>query len=450
MRVRLRAVAAVAVVVVAAAACGNSKSQTKGSTTLPPATVGAGGTKTTQDIHKFVKITGVRGVTDKEIRTAAVIAVTNAIGGKYKEMMDGVQAYFNMVNDAGGLYGRKLTIVKVRDDQMGNNLQETQNSLAQDNAFANFGATILSFSGADALDKAGQPSFIWNINQEMAGHNNIFGNEGALCNGCPGAGVPWLAKQLGAKKVGVLAYGVPSSKSCGQGFQQSFSKFPTAKIVYYDDSLGFGANFAAAVSRMKDAGVQFVLTCMDLHATEALGKEMKKQGLNAVQELPQGYDADYAAQNATDYEGDIVAVQSTALEHQPQLPEATKFLTQLHKDGKKFVELSGVGWILADELVTGLKLAGPNFTQKKVIDALNGLSNYSDNGFIRPIDWSTGHIDPVTHPEVRGRYDCSNYVKIVNGKFVSAFAKPGKPWVCVDTKDPTTNTWQNATYAPQG
>ena len=34
---------------------------------------------------------------------------------------DGIQAYFDMVNSEGGIYGRKLTIAKRHDDQLTNN-----------------------------------------------------------------------------------------------------------------------------------------------------------------------------------------------------------------------------------------------------------------------------------------------------------------------------------------
>ena len=75
----------------------------------------------------------------------------------------------------------------------------------------------------------------------------------------------------------------------------------------------------------------------------------------------------------------------------------------MKKIGKAPVELAASGWILADELYTGLKLAGPEFSQQKVIDALNTVKDYSDNGFIVPIDWTKSHDDPVTHPESRVR-----------------------------------------------
>jgi ABC-type branched-subunit amino acid transport system substrate-binding protein len=436
-----RAIAVVTTLVLVAAACGNSKSESKNaSSTLPLATTTpAGVTTTTQNIHKFVALPGVKGVTDKEIRTTAVISVTNLIGGQYAQLIDGVNAYYNMINSQGGIYGRKLVNVNLRDDQGTNNLQQTQDGLAQDNA------------GASALDAAHQPTFIWNINPEFAGHNNIFANEGALCFTCSGPTLPWLAKQIGAKKVAILGYSIPSSQQCGTGTDASFKEYDSgATVVYKDFTLPLDQPVASTVSNMKAKGVDFVLTCTDRNETQILGKEMKEQGLKAVQELPNGYDANFVKANAQYYEGSYVAPQYTALEKQPQLPEITLFLSWLNKEHKKFVELSATGWILADEFVTGLELAGPNFTQQKVIDALNGVANFSDNGFIQPINWSTGHIDPETHPEVRQKVDCANWLVIKNGTFVPVFDKPGKPWVCLPTDDKTLTKASYVTFAPQG
>ena len=84
-----------------------------------------------------------------------------------------------------------------------------------------------------------------------------------------------------------------------------------------------------------------------------------------------------------------------------------------------------IGWIAADQFVHGLKLAGPEFTQQKVIDALNTLTDVTVNGLIPPIDWTKQHIDPIEAS--RGpRHDvsASTSSKIKNGKFVPAFAEP--------------------------
>ena len=72
---------------------------------------------------------------------------------------------------------------------------------------------------------------------------------------------------------------------------------------------------------MKNAGVDFVTTCMDINEVIVLQKEMQKQGLDAVQHLPNGYDAGLVAANAELLEGAIVIPGFVAFEQEPQIPE---------------------------------------------------------------------------------------------------------------------------------
>ena len=176
--------------------------------------------------------------------------------------------------------------------------------------FAVLPVAVLLFSGADLLGQAGVPTFGWNINAEWgseqgAGPPNLFGEKGSfLCFTCPSQRVPWLAKQVKAKKVGVLAYQAPQSADCAKGLQASFEKYPSAKIEFVDTSLAFGVNdLSSDVSKMKDNGVDLVATCMDNNGTLTLAKEMKKQGLDAIQYLPNSYNHEFIEENAPFFEG---------------------------------------------------------------------------------------------------------------------------------------------------
>src|SRR6201999_4478261 len=106
--------------------------------------------------------------------------------------------------------------------------------------------------------------------------------------------LPWLAQQKGFTKIGILAYSKATSASsglCADGTRASYQKYaPNAKVVFFDDSLPFSADITADVTRMKEKGVQFINTCMDTNEVTKLAREMKKQGLNAVQQLPNAYD----------------------------------------------------------------------------------------------------------------------------------------------------------------
>jgi len=434
------------------AACGNSGDDDSASSDNTSG--GNGQTVTTvsaADLKKNVPVTAP-GVTDTQIGVAVITSKTNPLNGKYAELADGMNAYFAMMNADGGIYGRQLKIVKERDDLTGlQNKEQVQASLAEDNAFATFLAT-LGFGGAPDLQAAGMPTIIWNIRPEMAGHDNIFANSGALCFGCAGQILPWMAKQLGATKIGILGYGVANeSKLCVAGGEKSFQMYPTAQVVFSDDTIGFAEpNLSAQVSQMKQKGVDFVTTCMDINEVILLQKEMKQQGLNAVQQLPNGYDRALVSKNADLLEGSIVIPQFVALENKPQIPEQKKYLEWMDKIGKAPVEVATIGWILADEFVTGLKLAGPEFSQKKVIDGLNSLTDYSDNGFIPPIDWTKQHQDPAKNPSSAGPLECANFTKVENGKFVPMWGKPDKPWVCFENDAATLGEPTYMSFVPKG
>jgi ABC-type branched-subunit amino acid transport system substrate-binding protein len=431
--------AVVTALVVASAACGNSKSQTASTTTQPASTSQT--SANAGDLTKNVPVTA-KGVTDKQISVDVIASKTNPLHGHYAEIADGVQAYFNMINSTGGIYGRKLVIGKQRDDTIGlQNLQQVQQALATDNAFATFIAT-LQFSGAPALQAAGQPTFGWNINAEYGDRNALFGNESALCNGasCTGITGSWLAKKAGVTKVGVLAYGVnQSSIDCGKGTVNSFNKYKVAQVAFHDFSIQFAQpDLSAQVAQMKADGVQMVFTCMDSDETLVLAKEMKKQGMNAIQELPNGYDRNFIKANAAYYEGSYVIPQFTALEWQPQLPEIKLFEKWMAAEHKTEYEITVIGWIAAYQFVLGLKLAGPSFSQAKVIAGLNTQTDVTVGGMIPKIDWATnGHTDPLKHPEARNPIECSNFLKIHDGTFVPVFATAAKPYVCIDNRTTT-------------
>jgi ABC-type branched-subunit amino acid transport system substrate-binding protein len=57
------------------------------------------------------------GVTATEIRVGGVGGYsTNPVGLPYQDINDGVNAYFAMINSQGGVNGRQLKLVKIRDD----------------------------------------------------------------------------------------------------------------------------------------------------------------------------------------------------------------------------------------------------------------------------------------------------------------------------------------------
>jgi ABC-type branched-subunit amino acid transport system substrate-binding protein len=450
---RIRVIAAVTAAVLTGASCGNSESDSTARSTTEggsPAT-----TASAEDLAKNVPV-DEPGVTSDSIGVAVITSTTNILGGKYGEYADGIQAYFDYVNSQGGIYGRRLKILKKRDDQMFQNQAAIKASLSQDKAFATFIATP-TFTGAPdiAASRPPMPTFIWNINPEMAGKPNVFGTVGALCFNCVGQMSPYVAQANGFEKVGVLAYGsTASSKECGSAIRASFQKYPSATVEFFDNNIGFAQpDLSSQVSAMKDRGVELVLICMDGKEALVLAKEMKRQGLNAVLSLPNAYDHQYIAENAEFLEGSLVAPQFVPFEKEPPLPEHQLIREWVGKLRKPVVELTVEGWVAAMMFVHGLKLAGPEFTQQKLIDALNRETDFTANGLKTPIDWTKQHEDPRTNPDKRGEHVCASWVQVRGGKFVPILDEPGKPWVCmVGGQEPPelTKTPTYMSFAPAG
>jgi branched-chain amino acid transport system substrate-binding protein len=366
------------------------------------------------------------GVDDSTIRVGGVASVTNPIGGVYGQAFEGVQAYFDYINDGGGIYGRQLELVAQEDDNTGfENREDVQSLLTQD-IFAVLPVATLDFSGADLLADANMPTFGWNINEEYNGPPNIFGERGYLCFTCPSPGLPWLAQDLGADTIGVLAYDVPQSADCAEGIQNSFDTYPTAEIGFFDNSLQYGIpDLSAQVNRMKDAGVDLVTTCMDFNGVTTLQQEMNSQGLDAVQYLPNGYDYTFLEENGDLFDGAYVLTNFVPFEvPDDEKPEGLQLYEQwIEESGGTVGELSLGGWLSADLFVTGLRAAGPEFSQQGIVDGLNQLTDWDGQGLVADIDWTESH-------DSEGDETCFAMSQIDGDHFTPVFGEPGKPFIC--------------------
>lgn len=368
------------------------------------------------------------GVDDSTIRVGGVASTTNPIGLPYGSAFEGAAAYFEYINENGGIYGREIELVAEEDDNTGfENQQDVQSLLTQD-LFAVVPVATLDFAGAQLLVDAGMPTFGWNINREYELGENLFGTRGYLCFDCPGSLLPWLAQETDSATIGVLAYDVPQSADCAGGIENSFDTYPTAEIGFLDASLPYGIpDLSAQVRDMKDAGVDLVATCMDFNGVTTLQQEMRRQELDAFQYLPNGYDYNFLAENGELFEGAYVLTNFPPFEVADEdKPEGMILYEEwIERTGNDFSEISLGGWMAADLLVTGLRAAGPEFSQQGVIDGLNQLTDYDALGLSPDIDWTVEHFDD-------GDPLCSAVSQIQDSTFVPVFGEPGRPFICFE------------------
>ncbi len=391
--------------------------------------------------HTFVPIEGVPGVSDSEIKVTSIVTISgNLLGTNIGSYNDGVEAYFRMVNDTGGIYGRELVLAHKRDDEMFQNNAQALAMVEEDDSLAAFVATLF-FSGADTLNDAGVPVFGWNIHNEFADRRNIFGHVGPSCIGCVHQTIPWLAHEIGATRAGVFGYGnSENSKLCAEGYRSAIERYSAEAggltVGFFDTTIAFGlaGGVAPQVSEMRDAGVDFIITCLDLNGMRTIAQELVKQDYRDQVTMyhPNTYNHEFVAANADLFEGDLVFTQFVPFEADIDSPLQDKFFE--YTEGIKLEEQTMIGWLNGHLFYEGLLAAGPDFDRASLVDAVRSLDNYSHDGLTIPVDWSRQSALPNTNPDADSRYRCLTGVKVVDGAFEQWTGEPGKPWVCWETE----------------
>jgi hypothetical protein len=431
------------------AACGNSGDDDDTASSGGDAGSGSGsGEADTGDRDEFVSISGVPGVTDDDI-TYSVIGTkaNNPLGTCILDCyVDGIEAYFAFRNDEGGIYGRDLVLADPIDDELQQNQARALEVTSADDTFGNFNATLFA-SGWGDLDAAGMPTYTWGINfAEAAGRTHIFPSLAVICSECTGRAVPFAAQTVGAHKVASLGYGITeNSKICAQSVSDSIDKYGgdvDAEMAYLNDDLDYGLpnGIGPEVTAMKEAGVDFISTCLDLNAMKTLAQELDRQGMqDVVLYHPNTYNQQFVADAGDLFEGDIVTVQFRPFEADEGdgdgVESLANFRKWLEETGSEPSELAMVGWNNADLAFQGLLAAGPEFDRQKVTDATNAMTEYSAGGLINPIDWTRQH-EPPTEGDPTHDYaqECSALLRVEGGEFVPV-ESAAEPWACWPTDD---------------
>ena len=432
-----RAIAVLTILILAASGCGNSGDDDDASDD-GGATDDAAEPSGEEERDTFVSLQGVPGVTDEEISFAAIgTRENNPLGTCILDCyLDGINAYFAFRNSEGGIYKRDLVVDDI-DDALGNNQARSLEVVASDDYFGAFQATLVPSGWAD-LDDAGVPTYAWGIHAtEAANRSHIWPSTPIQCADCTGRGASWLATEAGATTVAALGYGTSeNSKVCTNNAAAAielYSEDTGLKVGYVKDDLAFGlgGGIAPEVTAMKEAGVDFITTCMDLNGMQTLAEELNKQGMEDVVLLhPNTYNQAFVAENADLFEGDYVSVQFRPFEADAEGTALEDFLHWMEETGAEPSELAMAGWLNATLAFDGLLAAGPEFDRDKVTAATNAITDFTAGGLIETVDWTQAHTPYTndTRPDDEGE-ECAAVVRVVDGAF-EVVAEPDKPWLC--------------------
>ncbi|MGD0083908.1 MAG: ABC transporter substrate-binding protein [Acidimicrobiales bacterium] len=418
MRPRL-AVPVAVLLAVSLAACSNAKT-----------TVSTGG--------------NTNGVSAHSIVVGGIASLTGPLPQAFAPVFDGARAYFDMVNAAGGINGRKISYSDLLDDASdpSQDVQQAHTLVESDHVFAVVGVGTPSFDAGPYLAQNDVPTFGYDIgpNAQWAG-KSMFGYESSYIDfEHPGPEAAYLAEQVGAKRVGIISYNLTQSSAGCIGVANDMKKFGIT-VAFEDLSITPPAGDSALssdVSRMQQRGVDFVASCLDLAGNLVLSRVLRSQGMGKVaQDWLDGYDESAIRSSGSLMDGVYVLVGHVPFESgesQPsRYPEMALYLKELHEYFPADLpgEPSIAGWISAEMFCKGLSLIGTDVTRERLVAAINSLTSYT-GGLLAPIDWKVAHTQA-------GPLDCNVFMRAEGTRFVPVFGSARTVFTCFKYPQPSSH-----------
>ena len=383
------------------------------------------------------------GISSNAVNVGALATLSGPLAADFGAIVPGVQAYFSWVNAHGGVDGRKINLSNVVDDGgiPSNNATGARTLVQQDHVFAVVGVASFFFTGATFLAQTGTPTFGYATQSNWAGPKNLFAAYGSVVdNATIGPAFAYVAHQVHAKSVGLMAYGVPESAGVCQAGIASLTK-AGIHIGFTDLNAPLAGDMTPDALRMKQAGVDFVINCMDVNGNVQIARAMHQNGMTNVSQLwLDGYNDSTLNQYSSIMNNTYFVVQHVPFEAAQQFPGVFPGLENYLKVMGRYApqdvnsEVAMEGWISAALFVQGLRDAGPHPTQRAVVDDINKLTAFTAGGVTTPVDWTIGH-SVVTEPS------CEAYVMTGTGaggspQFHVVFNQGHNLWVCLRFKGP--------------
>lgn len=359
-----------------------------------------------------------QGVTDTEIIVANSAATSGAFAPVGVPFNAGIESYFKMINDAGGIKGRKITF-KHQDDEFDpvKGKAILSNYIEDDKVFAivgHFGTPVVGGTLED-LKEAGIPAVyfatgigqLYNDNATGRDRNifpvqPIYKTEGQIM-------VARAVGDFGAKKIGVIYTNDDAGKDLLWGAEQ---KAKDLGIELVAEQVTAGAtDVSSAVTTIKNADVDFIIGAAIQATIPTIIKELAAQGVNkdvittyvnvapviaasVVNEISGKFDV--YGNGWVSFEGERANALAEFAEHTPEYADNAYAMT---------------GWIAAAFFTEGLKRVEGTITWDKYMDALESAP--INNPFGGSIDFGNGlragtqemNLSKVVHGNLDGLWE---------------------------------------------
>jgi branched-chain amino acid transport system substrate-binding protein len=415
----------------AATACGSSKK-----TTTPTTTAGSssGSTSATTGSSSGAGNTAsAPGVTASTIKIGFITSATGNAASTFATSDIGAEAYFDALNKAGGIDGRKVQLVTEDDTSTpSGNLTATQ-LLAQKGVFGIIDDTPYAYGGYKVATAAGIPVTgsgfdgpEWGVQPDT----NMFSTDGGVDpkHNSIESDVPAvpLFKSIGETNVAGLAYGISPSSTASIQDLKTLLGDDGLKMDYENLSVPFGGtDVGQYVLAIKSAGSNMVVCSCVQSTVLALVTGLKQAG-------DKSDSLSLSSADSTLFADPTAAASAQGVYYSSSIPplDVPNAAATLFENNIKAAESSYVmgtyptfgitdAYLDAALMTKGLQVAGQNPTRKTFITNLTQVTGWNANGLLAaPVSFNHFGTSEKTY--------CLYYVDVQGNTFKAV--NGGKPF----------------------
>ncbi|MBL7486583.1 ABC transporter substrate-binding protein [Frankia sp. AgB1.9] len=351
-----------------------------------------------------------RGITATSIKIGGLAFLTSANGSTMAGVDSGAKARFDRANDAGGINGRKIDFVGVRDDgnDPSRNVSEAKILADQDKVFAVVPEITASAGYLDTFCSESVPFFGWAINSGYCGNAIGFGITGCLTNHPQSTSSTYgvmiqslFGGDAKGKTVALIGNDNDSARSGLADIKLQIQSVG-AKVVYSENPIPDAglADVTAVTSKIMTAsgGVppDVAVYVTDFASTTKLVQALAAAGFNGRQITAVGYDPRLAAAGFAGLQKSY-----TLLQWSPTEDTSSAGVRQLVADIQKYAPGTVIslpvmaGYWAADMFVAAATKTGRNLTVDSLLKTLNDNYSYYVDGAVPQSRFPLNHTAGV-------------------------------------------------------
>jgi branched-chain amino acid transport system substrate-binding protein len=335
-----------------------------------------------------------QGVTDTAIKVGGITSTSGALS--YQNVVDSVKAYFSLVNERGGVNGRKLVYVSYDDGLDPSRGMEAAKRLAeQDRVFSLLGnfaiATTPQLVTSGYLQRYAMPLFGNHGVEEETFQTPWAWPIGIAAYRSGYTQSQWLITQKSYKKICGIYLDLKPARWSLKGLREGAQKFGAPLVKEVPASLA-QPDYGSLLQTCQNAGADAIVGITDAGGGIRMMQAHARLGMKIPVVGTEDYGGEAMKNQAGGAAKGLFAVD--VWEIYSDRPEAQEYRAAMQKYAPRtqITGLSTTGWVAAKFFVNCLSKVGRDVSRSAVIACYNGTKNY-DTGFGPTVSYSPNNHD---------------------------------------------------------